>query len=292
MSKKAKDFIRKTATRISPRFNTELMHLLVKKKKVNLKNPVTFDDKISWLKLYDYPNRKLTSICADKYKVREYVAEKGYSHILIPLYGVYESAQDIDFNELPNSFVLKWNNDSASVVIVKNKEEAELDKVVKKLTDLKDETFYLRHADFHYKQIKPRIICEQMLTPSNGELNDYKMYTYNGTVKYIMACVGRSVGRPKFYFFDRDWNLQRINKDSKAAKEGFTLPKPEKLEEAIEAAEALTQGFPFVRADFYIYDDKLYFGELTFVPAGGCDPGLTKELDLLLGKDINIRGEK
>lgn len=292
MKRKIKNFLRSSATRISPRLNTELMHLALKKRRVNLRNPKTFDDKISWLKLYDYPNRKITEIGADKYKVREYVKEKGFEHMLIPLLGVYKHVDEINIDTLPKQFVLKWNNDSASVLIVKDKTDSELQNKLKRLQSLKNDKYYLLSGDYHGKNIKPLIVCEELIAPKdNSGLNDYKMYSYDGNVKYIMACVGRDVGKPKFYFFDKNWELQRINIDSKNAPEGFYLEKPQKLDEAIHAAEVLTKGIPFVRADFYLFDDKAYFGELTFVPSGGVDPGLIPELDLLLGKDIRLKGD-
>lgn len=292
MKKKIKDFVRSTATRISPRFNTELMFLVLKKKRINLKNPQTFDEKISWLKLYDYPHRKITEIGADKYKVRDYVKEKGFEHMLIPLLGVYNHIDEIKLDELPDKFVLKWNNDSASVLICKDKNDPKLPEKLKQLQSKRNDKYYLLSGDYHGKNIKPLIVCEELIEPSNNQgLNDYKMYSFNGKVKYIMACVGRELGKPKFYFFDTDWNLQRINRDSKAAPENFYLEKPQKLQEAIHAAESLTQGIPFVRVDFYLFDDKVYFGELTFVPSGGVDPGLIPELDLKLGQEINLKGD-
>ena len=118
---------------------------------------------------------------------------------------------------------------------------------------------------------------------------DYKVYCFNGKAKFILVCVGREKdGHPKFYFFDEKWNLARINKDSKNAPEGFSLEKPVCFDKLLNYAEKLAKPFPFVRADFYIVKDKVYFGELTFTPSGGLDSNRLPETDLMMGKMLKL----
>ena len=118
---------------------------------------------------------------------------------------------------------------------------------------------------------------------------DYKVYCFNGEPKYIMVCVGREKGgHPKFYFFDLEWNLARINPDSKNAPDGFMLDKPRCLDKLIECSKKLSKPFPFVRADFFIVGEKLYFGELTFTPGGGLDRNRLKETDIMMGNMVEL----
>ena len=118
---------------------------------------------------------------------------------------------------------------------------------------------------------------------------DYKFYCFNGVAKYVLCCIGREEGqKPAFYFFDRDWQLQRLNRQGQAAPEGFTIPKPEGMDQLFEYAEKLSKPFPFVRADFYLERGQAYFGELTFTPGGGFDYGRLPESDLLFGSMVQL----
>jgi hypothetical protein len=141
-----------------------------------------------------------------------------------------------------------------------------------------------------YKYIEKKIICEKLLESNNGQLpEDYKLYCFNGKVKYLFICIGRkNETKTKFYFFDRNWNLQRINKDGINAPNNFKLPKPKGLEELYKYAKMLSKPFPFVRADFYLIDGKVYFGELTFTPSGGMDTARLPETDILFGKNLKL----
>lgn len=139
-----------------------------------------------------------------------------------------------------------------------------------------------------YKKISPLIVVEKYLDNGNGKLDDYKVYCFNGVPKFVMICVGRQFGKPKFYFFYRGWQFQRINKDGPNENMDFSLPKPKNVEEMFIAAEILSKPFPFVRVDFYLVNNAVVFGEMTFTPAGGQDSNVLPTMDQLFGDMVEI----
>ena len=149
--------------------------------------------------------------------------------------------------------------------------------------------FHLIAAEPQYNFPK-RLLCEQFIETEDGHSPvDYKFYCFNGEAKYVLCCIGRGTqAKPDFYFFDRQWQLQRLNRQGKAAPEGFSIPKPEGMDELFNYAETLSKPFPFVRADFYLEQGKAYFGELTFTPAGGFDRGRLPETDLHFGQMVHL----
>ena len=154
----------------------------------------------------------------------------------------------------------------------------------------KDRGCYLDYAEMQYKGVRRKIIVEEYLKPETGLVPaDYKVYCFNGQPKFILVCVGRENDRrPKFYFFNENWELARINPDSKKAPEGFSYPRPSCFDKLMQSAKTLSAPFEFVRADFYVVNDKVYFGELTFTPAGGTDPNRLRETDLMFGNMLKI----
>lgn len=291
---KLSKFFEATLTRISPRLNTEFIHYIMFHRRINLKNPLTLDEKIQYLKLHDYLGNKLVTQCADKWAVREYVESCGCGDILNELYGVYDRVEDVPWGELPQQFVLKWNFGCGQNLICFDKSTLDIEDAKRKLKEwykLKD-TFYLYYSEMQYKGIQPKLVCERLIEGDNGGLpNDYKCYCFDGKCDCVLVCSGRDTAghSAKYYFFDRDWNLKRYNKAGKEAPEGFTLPKPEGIDKVFEVAEKLTGPFPFVRADFYIEKGKVIFGELTFTPCGGFDPNRLPETQLHFGSLVHPR---
>lgn len=259
------------------------------KKQLNLDDPQTMNEKLQYIKLhmrYDL----LTKI-VDKYEVREYIKERLGEEYLIPLLGVYDKAEDIDFDALPDKFVLKCNHNSGKgMCICKDKSKLDKQKAIENLNSGLAQDYYIVHREWPYKNVKRRIVCEKYMTndDSSEEFTDYKFMCFNGYVDCVMVCMERNSGDTKFYFFDKDWNLKRINKRGKAAPEGFTIPKPSQMDKMFEIASELSKGFPFVRVDLYQSFDKIYFGELTFFPDSGYDPNILPETDQYFGKFIDL----
>lgn len=282
--RKAVKFVACALTVVSPTLNTKARYRVAFKKKLDLKNPRTLNEKICWLKLNDYIKNPLVIKCADKYAVREFIKEQGCEDILNELYGVYDRVEDIPWDSLPDQFALKWNFGSGYNIICDDKSSLNIEATKKILKKWGKTKFWLPFSEMQYKYAPKKIICEKYLNDGSGLLpNDYKVYCFNGKAKYIMICVGREHGEPKFYYFDRDWNFCKLSYDGLKEPEGFTVEKPKCVDKIFECAEKLSSPFPFVRADFYAVDDKVYFGELTFTPSGGMDTVRMPETEELFG---------
>lgn len=256
-------------------------------KKLDLSNPQTFNEKLQWLKLY---NRKSEyTMMADKYLVRNYIADKLGEEYLIPIIGVWDEPNEINFEKLPNKFVLKCNHNSGlGMCICRNKNILDIKKTKKNLKKGIRQDYYLTSREWPYKNIKRKIIAEKYMEDSNRQINDYKFTCFNGKVDNVMICIDRSSKDTKFYFFDRDWNLMRLNKRGKEAPKDFTLEKPKNLDKMFQIAEELSKGLPYARIDLYNLDGKIYFGEITFFPEAGYDSNLLSETDKYFGNKINL----
>lgn len=277
---------------ISPRISSKVLYKRNFGKKLNLNNPITLNEKLMWLKLNTYYNNPLITKGADKYKVREYIKERGCEEILNDIIGVWDSVDQIDWELLPNKFVIKCNHGCGYNIICENKEEFDIEDAKQKLNKWMKEEYWKIYAEVNYKFISKKIICEKYLETEDGYLpNDYKVYCFNGKPKYIMVCVGREDKKPKFYFFDVEWKLVPLNKDSKNAPKGFSIEKPKGINEIFKYAERLCQPFPFVRADFYLVKGKVIFGELTFTPAAALDVNRLPETDFKFGNMLNLENE-
>ena len=256
-------------------------------RKIDLENPVTFNEKLQWLKLHD--RNPIYTNLVDKYEVRKHIANVLGEEYLIPLIGVWEKFDDIDFSKLPNRFVLKCTHDSGGVVICKDKSKLDLKDTKRKINESLTRNYYYEWREWPYKNIKPRIICEELLETSDGNLpSDYKFHCFSGDVDNVMVCIERSSGNPRFFFFNENWNLLRYNIAGQNASEDFTLPKPKMMKKMFEIAKELSSNFSFVRVDLYCENEKIYFGELTFFPQSGFDSNLLEETDKLFGSKIDL----
>lgn len=280
---------RSALTLISPELNTRVCYRVKFKRKIDLNNPKTFNEKLSWMKLYYYPQNPIFQQCSDKYAVREYIKEQGCEELLIPLIAAYDHVDEIDWDALPSSFVMKWNFGSGYNIICPDKSKLDKEAVLRQMRKWEKKRQYLYYAELHGVGIPHKIVVEQYLRPSSGVMpDDYKVYCFNGKAHSVMLCQGRDSGEPTFYFFDRDWNLLRINHAGMAAPADFTIPKPAGLSALFDYAEKLSKPFPYVRADFYLIDGKTYFGELTFTPCGGMDSGMPRSLDDMFGELLRL----
>lgn len=254
---------------------------------LNLDHPQTYREKLQWLKLYDR-NPEYTTL-VDKYKVREYIAEQIGEEYLIPLLGVWDKPEDIDFDALPNQFVLKCNHDSGGLCICKDKSKFDIDAAKEKLRKSLARDYFATGREWPYKNVPHKIICEKYIqddsTKADSELTDYKFFCFNGNVDCVMVCTERSGGNTKFYYFDENWELLRqYNLAGERAPEGFTLPRPEQLDKMFEIASKLSKGKAHVRVDLYSCSGKIYFGEMTFFSASGFDTDLIDFLDYHWGE--------
>ncbi len=281
-------------TKISPKLTINTLFRLCHHRKPNLKNPQTLDEKIQWMKLNYYKDNELVEKCADKWRVREYVKDCGLRHILNDVIAIYEDPNEINWDELPEKFVLKWNFGNGGNVVCTNKSCLNIFQAIENLKRFKKIKFHLLAAEPQYNIDKKLLICEKFIDTEDGlPPADYKFYCFNGEAKYVLCCIGRAENqKPSFYFFDKQWQLQRLNKQGKNAPDDFSVPKPDGIEHLFDYAEILSKPFPFVRADFYLEQGKCYFGELTFTPSGGFDYGRLPESDLLLGSFVNLPNNK
>lgn len=252
---------------------------------LNLDNPKSFNEKIQWLKL-NYRNPLLTK-CADKYKVREYVKEKIGEEYLIPLLGVWDSPDDIDFESLPNQFVLKVNWGSGQNIIVKNKSKLNIEETKEKLRNwMKPESnHYYMGLEWCYKNIEPKIIAEKFMQQLNGDLYDYKFLTYSGKVKNLFIVSDR-FNKKYIDFYDREYNRLPFKRLYNNSPNGIS--KSNNFEKMIMLAEKLADNLPFVRVDFYSVESQIYFGEMTFYPGNGTEPFEPFEWDYKFGEMIDL----
>lgn len=259
----------------------------------NLKNPKKFSEKLQWLKLYNRRPEYTTMV--DKYAVKDYVAKIIGEQYIIPTIGVWDKLEDIEWDKLPNQFVLKTTHGGGSngVVICRDKAAFDKNKAVQKLNENLGNDVYRRYREWPYKNVPKRIIAEKYLEESDGsgELCDYKFSCFDGEVTDVMVCIDRQIGEPKFYFFDKQWNLLRLNIRGKNAPKGFTLPKPACMDEMFDLASKLSKGLPYARVDLYAVNNHPYFGEITFFPQSGFDTKLLPETEILHGSKIVLPRE-
>lgn len=251
----------------------------------NLKNPTTFTEKLQWIKLYD--RRPLYTTLVDKYEVKKYVAEKLGQEYIIPLIGVWDDVEDIDFDTLPDQFVMKCTHDSGGLVICKDKSKLDVEAAKKKISEILKHNFYWTSREWPYKNVKPRVIVEKyMQDTETGELRDYKFFTFNGVPKVMYIASGRGTGETYGDFFDMDANHLVMGIDHNTAP--ITPQMPSKFEEMQAAARKLAEGIPHVRVDFYEVDGKVYFGEMTFFHCGGFERFHPDALDKTWGRWIEL----
>lgn len=255
---------------------------------INFKNPKTFNEKLQWLKLYNRKPEYTTMV--DKYLVKDYVASKIGEEFIVPTLGVWNHANEIDFDSLPNQFVLKWNHDSGSVIICKDKSMFDAKLARQKLAQFENHNGYWYGREWPYKNVKTRIIAEKYLTDDeqSNSLTDFKMHCFNGKVEIILVCCNRfeKTGLVEA-FFDREWNQLNLRRP-KVKKPSIGIERPKELDQMIELAERLSENIPFVRVDFYVSRKKIYFGEITFFAASGFLPFVPKEWDRKLGEMLKI----
>ncbi len=256
---------------------------------LNLAFPKTFNEKLQWLKLHDRKPTYTTMV--DKYAVKDYVASIIGEQYIIPTLGVWDNFDDIDFDALPNQFVLKCTHDSGGLVICKDKSKLDIKKAKKKINKSLHRNYYYMLREWPYKNVKPRIIAEKYMEDhSTSELRDYKFFCFGGIAKCYKVDFDRFISH-KANYFTPDGDLMKLGEEICPPDFDKAIPAPENLDRMKEFAEKLSAEMPFLRADFYDVDGQVYFGELTFYPASGFGKFIYEGNDELLGSWIKLPGK-
>lgn len=256
-------------------------------KSLDLDNPRTFNEKLQWLKLY---NRKPEyTMMVDKYKVREYIAQELGEEYLIPLLGVWDDPDEIDFDALPDQFVLKCNHNSGTgMCICKDKSKLDIPKVKAELRKGLKENYYIKHREWPYKDVPRKIIAEKYLTNDGdeSELSDYKVLCFNGKAKLIEIHRGRFSKYHTQDFYDTEWNKTAFEQPGLSLSDE-NMERPPFADKMLELSEKLAEGIPHVRIDWYYTGGRLKFGEITFYDGAGFD-GFIDNQDEIIGSWITL----
>ena len=261
----------------------KLQYRIKLNRKLDLKDPKRYTEKMQWYKLY-YRDPAM-QVCADKYQVRKYVEEKGLGHILNELYAVFASPDEISFESLPDSFIMKLSNGSSTNVTVEDKSAADLEQVKKKFRDYYAQSGASAGREKVYASPdKAVVVAEKLLKDPanvNGSLRDYKILCFNGKPTYIICVDGRYTENYCHVVYDADWNKQDVIIGHSSAAANYE--RPEKLSEMLSYAEILSKDFPAARIDLYCIEGKIYFGEITFYPWSGYMTFIPDSFDRELG---------
>lgn len=261
----------------------QLMYRRFTGKPLHLKHPRTFNEKLQWMKLYDRNDAYTTMV--DKVLVKDYVARKIGEKYIVPTIKVWDKVEDVDFDALPNQFVIKCSHDSGGLVICKDKEKLDRQGSIEKLSKCLKYNYFPLWREWPYKNVKPRIIVEELLSDGNDSINDYKVMCFNGEPRLIQLHIGRFSEHTQD-FYDTEWNRLPIVQGTPMAKD--VAEKPPVLKEMLELSAAISAGIPQVRVDWYWTGKKLYFGEITFFDASGFEDFEPDEYNEILGSWITL----
>lgn len=276
---------------VPDRIMLHLQYRIKLNRKLDLKNPIRYTEKIQWYKLY-YRDKKMIQ-CVDKYDVREYISNRGYNDLLVKCYGVYNSADEINFSTLPNQFVMKstLGGGGNSVFICEDKSKCDINALKKKAEEWIKPKLRVRDGGRewpYYTGKKPRIIIEELIVDDNDNgLIDYKFTCCNGNVKCVFVLYDRNLGQnAKMTTYNR--NFENLHVSELAELEGDGVPKPKNYKKMIEISEELAKDFPLVRVDLYNSAGKIFFGELTFYDESGYTQFVPDDFDVALGKQLKL----
>lgn len=253
-------------------------------KRLNLRHPVTFGDKIQWLKL-NYRKKEQIEL-ADKYLVREHIAKAVGQQYLIPNYDVYDTAEEIDFDTLPQSFIIKPNHGSGWYIRCPDKSQLDWSEARMKLARWMQQDYSVMGKEWHYAYMKRKILCQTLLLPKPPEpLVEYQIFCTDGKVRFCQADLGPMDARMRF-FYDPEWKKMSVRHRYPARTD--ELARPQCWDEMLHVATTLSKGLPFVRVDLYNLDQRVYFGELTFTPGGGYNQYEPEEFNTTIGQWITL----
>ena len=265
----------------------KVLYRVIMGRKLNLKNPKEYNEKLQWLKLNDRKPEYSTMV--DKYEVRGYIEDLLGDKYLIPCLGIYDSVDDIDIDALPDRFVLKCTHDSGSVEICKDKSSFDIEGARHRLSQAMKRNYYATYREWPYKYVKPRIIAEGYLEGDGGDLKDYKVMCFNGEAKIIEVHENRFVeGKVHTQtFYDREWSIVTLTQVETVTVDRPS-ERPRQLEEILRLSELLAKNMYHARIDWYIEGDKIFFGEITFFDGSGFESFSTPEMERMLGDMINL----
>lgn len=264
---------------------------LIFARRLDLEHPTTYSAKLQWLKLND--RRSEYTRMVDKIEVKKYVASVIGDEYIIPTLKMYDSVNQVNFDELPKQFVIKCTHDSGSVIVCKDKDKLNKKKALEKLNKGLKQNFYYQTREYPYRSVKPRLIAEQYMEDESGyELKDYKIFCFNGQPKMSFVASDRQKEGEdtKFDFYDLEWNHIPVTNGHPCSKNG--IPKPKNYEKMLEIAAKLSEGIPHVRVDLYNINGKIYFGELTFFHWSGFMPYEPDEWDYKFGSYLQLPSVK
>lgn len=256
----------------------------------NLDNPKTFHEKVQWLKLHD--RKPIYTQMVDKYEAKSFIAKKVGAEYVIPTLGIYNSVDEIDYDKLPDQFVIKTTHDSGTVIVCRNKEKLDKKYVKKFISKRLRRKIYYSEREWPYKDVKPRIIIEQLIGPECDDIWDYKFFCFDGKPEVMFVVTNRfKEGGHKADFFDMNGN--HLDVTQPGFENNPVRPVlPPCFDKMKELASVLSAGIPQLRVDFYYVDDKIYVGELTFSDSGGYSPFIPDEWNIRMGNCINLPNEK
>lgn len=258
-------------------------------KELDLEHPKTFNEKLLWLKLHD--RNPLYTLLVDKCEVKKQVAGLVGDECIIPTLGVWDRASDIDFDRLPDQFVLKCTHDSASVIVCRDKKHFDCRAAMKKLDRALRRNFFSATREWPYKNVKPRILAEQYLQDETGELADYKIHNFNGTPRFVLVCRNRfSPSGMTEDFYSPSWEHLPVQREYHK-NSATPVECPPEMGAMLELSKTLARGFPFVRTDFYVVDHRIFFGEMTFYPQSGLGLFFPSEWDSTFGSWLTLPTE-
>lgn len=267
----------------------KLMYWASMHKRLNLKEPKTFNEKLQWLKLNNR-NSEYTRM-VDKYEAKKYVADRIGEQYIIPTLGVWNQFEEINFDALPNQFVLKCTHDSGGLVICRDKKELDLNLTKEKIERSMSVNYYYNGREWPYKNVKHRILAEEYMENGKEGLHDYKIWCFNGEPEYIQYITGR-IGKVTYEkFYDKNWAAQSFSYHNPILKNDVECPK--ELGKMLDLARKLAKDCPFLRVDFYVLNGgEIKFGELTFYPMSGFEKWHPEEMGNKLGKMLTIAQTK
>ena len=253
-------------------------------KKLDLKQPKTFNEKLNFLKLYDRNINYVNMV--DKYEAKKYFSNLcGEQHVIKTL-GIYKKIEDIDFSKLPNQFVIKTTHDSGGVFIVKDKKDCDFNLLKQKISKRLKINYFKKYREWPYKKIKPRILIEEFVRCNEAVLPVYKFFCFNGKVKIIQAIQNDKTQIETIDYYNENWEKLNLKQNFPNSESG--LKKPANFSDMVRMAEKLSVGFPFLRIDFYNADDNILFSEFTFYSDAGIIKFEPEEWDSILGSYIDL----